>query len=169
MVRSGGNCRTRTSSPSLRSTRRRRPSTWNRSNATRVHQLTRNGWRRSNKVGRGITYTHTLTHTHTRTVWLSNREIRSRPQKFSPRNFRHATPIYVISLTFCEMCPSYQSVKVFSLESFRYNMLLGTFSACIRLLSSQHSDHTQHSSHGTLQALYWGLLVGTTFTLAPTN
>ena len=77
-------------------------------------------------------HTHTHTHTHTRTVWLSNSEIHSHSQKFSPRNFRYATPIYVISLTFCEMRPSYRSAKVFSLKSFRYNnMVLGTFSACI--------------------------------------
>ena len=43
--------------------------------------------------------------------------------KVSPRNFRHATPIYAICLTFHkiflrEMLPSYQSTKVFSLESF---------------------------------------------------
>ena len=47
----------------------------------------------------------------------------SRPRSFSPRNFRHATLIYAISLTFCEsflreMLPSYRSVKVFSLENF---------------------------------------------------
>ena len=46
-------------------------------------------------------------------------------QKLSPLNFRHATPIYAISLTLnfresflLEMLPSYRSTKVFFLKSF---------------------------------------------------
>ena len=44
---------------------------------------------------------------------FTNSRFYSHPQKFSPRNFRHATPIYAISLTFREsFLPSYRSAKV---------------------------------------------------------
>ena len=49
---------------------------------------------------------------------FTNFAIYSHSRKFSPQNFRHATPIYAISLTFHEMLSSYRSVKLFSLESF---------------------------------------------------
>ena len=44
----------------------------------------------------GVTHIHRFILIHT--VWLSNTEICSHPWKFSPQNFRHATPIYVICL-----------------------------------------------------------------------
>ena len=51
----------------------------------------------------------------------------SHPQKFSPQNSRHATPIMQPVLTFCEsflrdMLLSHRSVKNFSLKNFRYTV-----------------------------------------------
>ena len=58
--------------------------------------------------------------------------------KFSPRNVRHATPIYAISLTIttfrgkflCKMLLSYQSTKVFFLESFPLYSMLDSMKIC---------------------------------------
>ena len=54
---------------------------------------------------------------------FTNFAIFHHPQKFSPRNSRHATPIMRPVITFCEsflrkMLLSYRSAKVFSLKNF---------------------------------------------------
>ena len=58
-------------------------------------------------------------------LWIS--QFYSHPQKFSPQNFRHATPIYVISLTFRDnflhkMLHSYWSMKVSPSNGFHYTV-----------------------------------------------
>ena len=103
MVRSGESCPTRTSNLILRNMKLRRQSTWSKLSATRAHQLTRNGWRLSNKVC--ITL-HTLTVTLTITItymYMWSQTLMPYNRYFSPgeifSNFHHLLPLAKILST----------------------------------------------------------------------